>query len=106
LDEDIIDKLPGDLKKIAELIGVENTMKIVDHWGGSYISIPSCLNLKRDVNIAEACKLYDSGGYTIRNLALRFRVSGRTMATWLKKGQKKTIEPKEGHGVLPRTGDQ
>ena len=83
MDEEIIDKLPGDLKKLAELIGVENTLKIVDHWGGAYLTIPKCADMKREANIIEARRLYDAGGYTIRALALRFGVHSRTMMSWL-----------------------
>ena len=92
----LIEKLPGDLKALAALIGLDNTMKIVDHWGGSYLSVPKCADLKREVNIIEACQLYDGGGYTIRSLALRFGVSVRTMMKWLKKGSKETSQHREG----------
>ena len=85
MNDKLIEKLPGDLKVLAALIGLDNTIKIIDHWGGSYLSIPKCADLKREANIIEACKLYDGGGYTIRGLALRFGVSTRTISNWLKK---------------------
>jgi len=80
----VIERLPGDLREMAELIGIENTMKIVDRWGGSYIGVPKCEDLKREIKIAEAQALYDTGKFTIRELALRFGVTDRTMKTWLK----------------------
>ena len=96
MNEKMVEKLPGDLKKLASLIGVENTMKIVDHWGGGYIVIPMCADLKREDTILEAQKLYDGGGYTQRTLAMRFKVSRRTIATWLKKAAVLTANVKEG----------
>jgi Mor family transcriptional regulator len=83
-DAKIIEKLPGDLRELAELIGVEKTLLVVERWGGSYILVPKCDDIKREIRIAEAQKIYDRGGVTIRDLALKFQVTDRTMKTWLK----------------------
>ncbi len=83
-DKAILEKLPGDLRRIAEIVGIEGTMRLVDEFGGSYINIPKCDDIKREIRIAEAQKLYDAGGVTIRDLALKFKVTDRTMKTWLK----------------------
>ncbi len=83
-DNKIFERLPGDLRRMAALIGLDHTLMIVDEWGGSYVNIPKCEDLKRDIKIAEAQELYDAGGVTIRDLALRFSVTDRTMKTWLK----------------------
>lgn len=80
----VLDKLPGDLRELAELIGVEPMMLVVERWGGGYINIPKCEDIKREIKIAEAQALYDAGGITIRDLARKFDVTDRTMKTWLK----------------------
>jgi hypothetical protein len=83
--EAILAKLPGDLRRMAVLIGLEHTMLIVDEWGGAYVNIPKCDDIKREIRVAEAKALYDApGGHvTIRELAHRFGVTDRTIKTWL-----------------------
>lgn len=93
VDSKILDRLPGDLREMADLIGLENTMKVSKRWGGSYVNIPKCDDLRREIKILQAQELYDAGGITIRELSYKFEVSDRTMKTWLKLEAPEEVPP-------------
>ena len=50
-EDDFIDikDLPGDLPFVAEIIGLEKTMRLVKHFGGTYIRVPKCEGLVREI---------------------------------------------------------
>lgn len=76
-EEDIIGRLPGDLKDVAGLIGIENTMLLVERYGGTYVNIPKCEDLLREVRNRKIRELYDSGKCDIRALAMKFKLTDR-----------------------------
>lgn len=78
--EKIISKLPGDLKEVAELIGVENTMTLVERWGGTFIRVPKCDDIIREIRNHKIRGLYDSGEYDIRALAVKFKLTDRRIS--------------------------
>lgn len=82
-DEEAIKSLPGDLKRVAELIGLRAALVLVDHFGGGYIIIPKCERLVRGIRNNKIRRLYDTGGYTIRELAWMFKLSDRTIKSVL-----------------------
>ena len=55
----ILARLGGDFRKVAELIGVENALKISAEFGGLWISVPKLDGLKRDVRDRAIRKAYD-----------------------------------------------
>ncbi len=75
----ILDKLPGDLRRIAELIGIEHTMKLVDEFGGGYVIIAKCDELLREIRDNEIRAEYDAGGTTINALAIKHNLHIRTI---------------------------
>lgn len=77
---DTINKLPGDLKEVAELIGVENTIALVDRFGGTYIKVPKCDGIIREIRNNKIRDLYDRGKHTIRDLALKYKLTDRTIS--------------------------
>lgn len=81
----VLDKLPGDLREVAELIGLDNTMLLVERWGGGYIVVPKCEELRREIRDNEIRALYDAGGVTIRELAVKYNLTTRTINTVLGK---------------------
>lgn len=84
LDQDeIISKLPGDLREVAELVGVENTVRLVERYGGTYIRVPKCDELLRDIRNKKIRDLYDTGNYDIRALAVKFKLTDRHISTIL-----------------------
>lgn len=78
-DEDAIKSLPGDLKRVAELLGLDAAITLVEHFGGGYLVIPKCDGILREIRNDEIRKLYDSGTYTLRDLAWKFRLTDRTI---------------------------
>lgn len=90
---DIINKLPGDLKVVAELIGVENTLLLVERFGGTYILVPKCESIIREIRDNQIRKLYDSGNYDIRALALKFRLTDRRISDILSETDSKVPPP-------------
>jgi hypothetical protein len=94
IDSKILERLPGDLRELAEIVGdIDIVLRIVDRWSGTYINVAACDDIKREIRIAQAQELYDAGGITIRDLALRFHVTGRTMQTWLKLEPEDDVPP-------------
>lgn len=81
----IFDRLPGDLRELAELIGLEDMKKIVVRWGGGYLLVPKCDEILREIRDNEIREAYDAGGVTIRDLAFKYKLHIRTVNTILSK---------------------
>lgn len=90
---DAINKLPGDLQEIAEIIGLENMMKLVEQFGGTYIKIPKCEGVIRQIRDNKIRELYDTDKYTIRDLALKFKLTDRRISDILSKIDEDIPEP-------------
>lgn len=71
------DDLPGDLRMIAEVVGVENTIKLSTAFRGCTLyfrSIDHILRSKRNIEIR---KDYDSGGVRVIDIARKYNLSKR-----------------------------
>ncbi|MBI4652245.1 hypothetical protein HY745_13425 [Candidatus Desantisbacteria bacterium] len=79
----LLENLPGDLKDIASLIGIENTFKLVHFRGGSYLIIPKCEGLIKEIRNNKIRELYDQG-LRVRDLSCRFNLTDRTIISILK----------------------
>lgn len=78
--DNIIEQLPGDLKDVAELIGVELTIRLVERYGGTYIHVPKCDDLLREMRNRKIRELYDSKKCDIRALAIKFNLTDRRIS--------------------------
>ena len=85
MSDKVIDKLPGDLREVAEIVGVENTLALVERFGGTYILVPKCEGLLREIRDNKIRALYDAGKSDIRALAIKFQLTDRTISAILKK---------------------
>lgn len=83
--DDVIKKLPGDLKELAELIGLDHTLAIVNRWGGSYLIVAKCEGIIKEIRDNEIRKDYDTGKFTIRGLVRKYKLTDRTISTILSK---------------------
>ena len=92
-ETDIISRLPGDLKRVAEVIGVDNALALVSTFGGSYLIVPKCDGLVKEIRDNEIRSLYDGGEYTVRDLAWKFKLSDRQIQTILSKTGKEVPLP-------------
>ncbi len=78
-NDDAIKKLPGDLRRVAELIGLEHTLTLVRHFGGGYLVIPKCEAILKEIRNNAVRRDYDTGKYTIRELAWKYQLTDRTI---------------------------
>ncbi len=83
----IFDELrPEDLqenhKEIADVIGFDNLLKIVDHFGGNSVYFPQKYDLCKKRMYIEILKQYD--GTNIKQLAANYGISEKTVYTILK----------------------
>jgi len=90
--EDAINNLPGDLKRVAEVIGLEAALTLADVFGGGYLVIPKCEGILKEIRNRKIRELYDAGGITIRELAWKFKLSDRQIKTILS-GTDEEIHP-------------
>lgn len=76
-DSDAIKMLPGDLREVAELIGLDNTFILIDRFGGGYLNIPKCEAIIKEIRNKKIRADYDSGKFTLRQLAWKQRLTIR-----------------------------
>jgi Mor family transcriptional regulator len=76
-DRALIDRLPGDVRKIAELCGLDTALLICREFGGTRPYIPKLDDLYREVRDAKIRADYDAGGVTVAMLARRYKLSER-----------------------------
>ncbi len=55
----ILKRLNGEFRKIAELVGVENALKISKELGGQWVTIPKLDSLRQEVRNVEIREEYD-----------------------------------------------
>lgn len=77
LDHITVDELQKEQKDIAELIGLDEYKKLVEHYGGTSIYIYNTETLLRCNRNAEIRKLFN--GYNFKELALKFGLSERSI---------------------------
>ncbi|MGD9950516.1 MAG: Mor transcription activator family protein [Desulfobulbus sp.] len=80
-----IDELPGILKEIARVIGVDNAVKLAREFSGGHLYIPSIARLEKKERDQQMRAEYDQGSVTVAKLARKYRVSERTAWTILGK---------------------
>lgn len=78
-----VKELPGELKKIAEVIGVANTIKLAQEFRGCKIYIHNIDYLLRKIRDLQIRKAAEEGN-TVANLARKFKLSTRQVAIVLK----------------------
>ena len=79
-DTAILNRLGGDFRRVAEIVGVENALKISAEFGGLWISVPKLDGLKRDVRDRAIRKQYDDSKdktALVRRLARENKLTAR-----------------------------
>lgn len=87
-----IDELPGVLKEIALVIGVDNAVKLSREFSGSHLYIPSISRLEMKERDRQMRTEYDQGDITAAKLARKYRVSERTAWSILGKPNSSSVE--------------
>lgn len=98
-DEIILSRLNGEFRRLAEIVGVENALRVAQEFGGLWISIPKLDNLKREVRDGEIRAAYDRAGSgktdTVRQLARKHNLTARQIYNIL------GVEPDDQAPTLP-----
>lgn len=68
-----MDDLKGDQRQLAELIGMDAFLRMVEIYGGSWVYIPMKKSITRANRDKQICAEFDGGNY--RELALRYNLS-------------------------------
>jgi Mor family transcriptional regulator len=81
-DQAILDRLNGDFRRVAELIGLDNALRISAEFGGLWISVPKLDSLKREVRDRVIRETYDKAQKTqkthvVRSLAREHDLTAR-----------------------------
>ena len=71
-----IDDLTEDMQVIAEKVGIENTLKIVEVLGGSEVHFPLLKSVIRKARERTICKEYYEQNYSFKELTKRHNLSG------------------------------
>jgi Mor family transcriptional regulator len=72
----IIDQLPGDIRRIAEVVGVEAAVKIAQAFRGTFIYIHNLDDFIRQIRDKKIRSEYAGGG-KVRTLAIKNRLTER-----------------------------
>jgi len=94
-DAGIIPHLPGALREIAEVAGVEAALAIARRFPGCRLEIPVCRDLLAEVRNRQIRADYDAGE-SVNGLAVRYRLTSRHICTILGKPDSDIAPP-----VLP-----
>jgi Mor family transcriptional regulator len=97
-DAAILDRLNGHFRRVAELVGVENALKLAQEFGGQWISVPKLDDMRREVRDAAIREEYDRARDktgAVRRLSKQHNLTTRHIYNILGK------EPTEAPVVLP-----
>jgi len=81
-NEAIMSRLNGDFRRVAEIVGVENALRIASEFGGLWVSIPKLDSLHREIRDRSIREAYDNAQktqktHTVRNLARTHNLTSR-----------------------------
>ena len=81
-----IDDLPEELASLAEKIGLEATLAVVELYGGSSPYFPKLESVSRQARDRKICEEYKGGSLT--PLRIKYNLSEAQLREILKKGRK------------------
>jgi Mor family transcriptional regulator len=73
---EVLRQLPGDLRRVAEVLGLEAAVKLSKAFRGTYLYVHGLSNLRRLVRDEEIRRAYDQG-VKVKALALRYGLTER-----------------------------
>lgn len=82
-DAELIARLPGDLRRIADVVGLHPALEIARELGGVPLYIPKLDDLYREVRDAKIRAEYDGGETIAKDIALKYRLTERQIFTIL-----------------------
>ncbi len=78
MDEPLLRYLPGELRRIADVVGLEGALRIAAVFGGNMLYVPALEELQRLARDETIRRQFRSGA-TARTLAERFRLTERSI---------------------------
>lgn len=84
MDEPLLKYLPGELRRIADVVGLEGAVKIAAVFGGNVLYVPALEELQRLAR-DETIRRQFRGGVIARILAERFGLTERSIWRVLKR---------------------
>ena len=88
-NNNLIDRLPADIRRLAEIAGVDAALKFCSECGGTWIYIPKLDGLRRELRDQAIRESFDNGR-SVRELCRDHNLSDRQIYTIL------NSEPAEG----------
>ncbi len=92
------DDLQENHKEIADVVGFDNLIRLIDHFGGNQIYIPQKYELYRQKMYKEIIDQYD--GTNVKRLATEYGVSEKTVYTIINEKLTKVSRQKQLEGQL------
>ncbi|MCI9463390.1 MAG: hypothetical protein HFI48_05825 [Lachnospiraceae bacterium] len=92
------DDLQENHKEIADVVGFDNLIRLIDHFGGNQIYIPQKYELYRQKMYKEIIDQYD--GTNVKRLATEYGVSEKTVYTIINEKLAKVSRQKQLEGQL------
>ncbi|MBI4824772.1 MAG: hypothetical protein HY805_11190 [Nitrospirae bacterium] len=86
-EKEILKRLPGDIRRVAELIGIEPALKLAMAFKGTYLYFGGINSLERELRDLRVRRDFDSG-FSTKNLALKYKISERHIKTILSNTEK------------------
>lgn len=81
-----VSDLPGEIREIAKLIGLNSAMKLARIYGGDFVYIPKYESITRPVR--DRAILAEYNGQNLKELAIKFNLSIRYVRTIIENTQK------------------
>ncbi|MDP3012686.1 MAG: Mor transcription activator family protein [Candidatus Subteraquimicrobiales bacterium] len=75
--EKFIDQLPGDLRRIAEVIGVKPTLDLAKAFRGTYLYVHNLDDILREIRNEEIREEYTAGKTKVNTLAIKHQLTER-----------------------------
>jgi Mor family transcriptional regulator len=89
-NDDVIEMLPGDLRRIAEVAGLEAAVRMAQTFGGTFIYVPGLDDMMRRARDAMIKKEYECG-MGARKLARKHRLTERQIWNIVKNTGRETL---------------
>jgi Mor family transcriptional regulator len=82
-ERELVESLPGDLGRIAEVAGLEAALRIARAFRGTYIYVPGLDAYQKQIRDTKIRRDYD-GGISVRVIAEKYGIAERTVWRVLK----------------------
>jgi Mor family transcriptional regulator len=86
-ERQLMESLPGDLRRIAEVAGLEAAVRIARAFRGTYLYVPGLDDLMKQIRDEKIRREYDQGG-SVKRLSIKYGITERGIWKVLKRPEK------------------